>query len=384
MVNTVHEKVEESFFTSVENFLYWNHDSVRSYDFLNENKTIDHIFSSGTINFKELDKVFIKFKNCKVWNFSTKLIKGVYVENDDENFLIFNPHDKKELIDEFHLNQSMDKKLSDGFENAAKQLRIKRISSIDYATFEALIDTYTFSLGDLFDLEFEKVNKIKALNSQKLLIHYHKELLNNKLFERNSHLDFFSYIYFCELYIISKLFEKEKTVWLHDVATNTAQLPILLSTLNMEECFGINYEKIECSDVDMRTPKVNIENCIENGLVDSGKIDLSFVDLVKGDPILNNADVIIANDVLEHFNEDLSYSIFHKLWSHTKNVLIIHVPTEKVLSTCYGHLTLFNYTKLKKWVGTIENCEDLSDNFPELDKHGGKTSAGFLVLKKIY
>ncbi len=373
---------KEPFAVSLENFLYDNHYDVRSQKKSQTTCAVSYMYSADKINFTGLKERISSFKECKIWDITTELIQAVYIENNDENFLVFNPHSNKEMIDEFHLNQSADASLSDGITKFALKHDINRISSLDYEAFDSLIDTYTAALAKLFDCKYEDVEKIKALNSQKLLIHSHKELKAERIFEPKGHLDFFSYIYFCELYVIGELFKNSSSVLLHDVATNTAQLPLLINSLTESECFDIKFDKVECSDIDVGTAAKFIANCVENRLVNGDNIELKYVNLMEDISTINKADVIIANDVLEHFQEDLSLSVFKKLWSSTKDVLIVHVPTEEIPNESYGHLTSFNSSKLTSWADELDNCENLSDNFPQLSRFGGITEAGFLFLRK--
>lgn len=375
----IKECLDKDFAVSIENYLFWNHGEVRSHK---NDSVIGNIYSTDKFNYDGLKEMLTHFKNYKIWDVKTTLINGVYIECEEINFLIFNPHDNREMINENNFNQSLDSNLSRGIEEYGRLNSINRISSLDYMTFDSLIDAYVASLAMLFNLEFKEIEKLKALNTQRTIINNHRKLINGSMFEKNNHLEIFSNIYYCELYIISKLFDNFSSVIIHDVATNTAQLPLLISGLTLDEKFGVNYGKIVCSDIDLITPEVFISNCIEHNIVSDNNIELEYINLLEGDKKLRDADVIIANDVLEHLEENDSLKVFKNLWQNTKDVLIIHVPVEDEPNSSYGHLTVFNKKKFQKWLDCIENYENISDNFSAIKKYGCGMKYGFLILRK--
>jgi len=98
------------------------------------------------------------------------------------------------------------------------------------------------------------------------------------------------------------------------------------------------------------------------------------VDLLNGMDQVPETDVITANDILEHFNEQDSYRIFFRLWNKAKELLLIHVPFEDTPKSVFGHYTRFSSEILTQWANTLDACENITPHHLR--------AGGCLFLKK--
>src|SRR6185436_1260997 len=110
-----------------------------------------------------------------------------------------------------------------------------------------------------------------------------------------------------------------------------------------------------------------------------------YLDVTEPSSLLNRADVITANDILEHFHQEVSFKVLNNLWRSTRRLLVIHVPFEDRPVAAFGHYTGFDRTKLSSWAAQLDDCRDRSEELRHLTRGHPDPDAihKFLVLERI-
>ena len=348
-------------------------------------QSISHIYFCTDIDF---NKILAKAKlliDYNYWRIESEYLAGIYIESNKNSFLICMPKIYDTSLDFLHFNQSIDAKLSNELKLCGEQLNIPKLKELNFGTFVAVLELYSQVLASYFSLTPNQIECIKIRNTFKMILHNHRELFNNKKFQADSHLKAFSWIYFIELKIIADFFKGKNPIRLHDVATNTGNFPLLISALTKEELFNVNYCSIECSDID--TSLIEDRSTIISNYENDNPSDVSILklDLYEDISILQKSDVIIANDILEHFNDEESFKILESLWKNTKKLLLIHVPIEEKPYAMFGHYTSFSKDKLRAWANKLPNCLNITDTYSnDINNIDSKYyREGFLCLHRL-
>lgn len=241
----------------------------------------------------------------------------------------------------------------------------------------------------MFNLPPIQIETIKYNNSAISYIEYYLNYINNKKFipkneEDNdyNHVEFFARIYYWAIKIFAKSFanNSKKGVIIHDIGSNTAYLPFLLSILNQIQLMGLNIQEIIASDLNC-----NIQPLISNihqTLKEYKPIKFLKINMITEADKIPLADASLINDVLEHLpNEKLSFKGLQNAWEKTKSILFTHVPLEEIPNAFWEHNISFNPKKLRNWGSKLKDAEIISDQYFE-DDGRSLTEHGYLILKR--
>lgn len=350
-------------------------------------QSITHIYSVPELHLDEyLEGLAFNDDVTALIRVETKHIIGIYAECSDKNFLIYQPQLGSISLEPEHFNYTLDAELTNELKAFGTEHNIVKLMQSNFETLIALLVTYTFALSHLHKIDAEELFKLKAFNSHQVLLNRFRSFSAGDYIPTKNHLNNFSWVYYLELRIIAEIMKGAGSLIVHDVATNMGSFPCLLNALNEDELFGLQLARIECSDVNVDIVKRSIGDISLNGSVNHDNIVVKYLDLLEDNPPVEEADVITANDVLEHFPEDLSKIAFRNLWRRTKRLLVIHVPPDEDLNLEYGHLTPFNQNKLNLWASELDNCKNITADYKSILKLCPHLMGdeGYLFLVKAY
>ncbi len=319
-----------------------------------------------------------------VKSFSNEYLQCAYIISKNICCLVFKPLHAEIIFVEDVFNQSIDAGLNYFIREFAVKNEIAELQMYGERGFSAISMSASLVLAHLNSMSESDLDRLKKKNTFSYLVKNYLSIKNELPVDAKNHIEYFAWIYYLELKVISDIFSNADSVHIHDVATNTAGLPLLISYLERDDLFGIEYSKIECSDIDVSAAEYTMAALDDLGRKAFNNISIKELDLLGNTSLLNKADVIIANDILEHFDEDVSFQVFKKLCSNTNNILIIHVPFEDTACVEYGHRTTFNKEKLYFWADQVEGIKNITSNFKKYSEKSFDPVFidNFLILKK--
>ncbi len=306
-------------------------------------------------------KIIFNTFNINLIPIESNRIKGVFADLPPFSILFYQPHVQNRGLAENSFNQSIDAQLADEIVEFGRSNNIQKLAHIDFETFKALLVTHTHAISRIYGLEVSKAEQLKSYNTFRHLKNIFLSLSSGQHIHENSHIASLARIYYVEMRVISEIFGSLRPIHLHDVATNTAQLPILLNAIDVDTLFGSRFGSIQCSDIEPGIARSYIDFISDAGEAQLKSIELSTLDLLDPSEVTIDADVITANDILEHFDECTGKKVFQNLWRLTKKLLIIHVPFEAVANKQYGHFNTFDTEKLREWASELDGCRNLTD-----------------------
>lgn len=327
-----------------------------------DNETIEHRLHELQLNFKATSLI-------------TELVEGIFFEfsNSNSKLFIFSPVESFKDNFENTYDQSTDSHISNQIVEFANRNNVDGLKHLHVDTFISIIVTTMASLANYKDVSFTDVDSIKATTTL-LNIKNNMSLIDGgSRIATDSHVGAFSWIYYLESAFIRSA-EKEGCKEVHDVGTNTAFLPIILAEMfpSME---------VSCSDIDI-TPAVNSVKTLSDKF--GFRKPSVYIKNLK-DPGDDKKDIIICNDVLEHFEEVESEFVFRNLLHITGKYLLIHVPLEEVPSECYGHKTSFWGGKLVNWSKDLTDFKNITDDLRSYSMSCPDPTIieGFLLLERV-
>lgn len=347
--------------------------------------SITHMYSFPELP-PETDALTSKLPDARCWNIETRTLVGSFLQVGDHSILLFQPNRENFGLEHTFFNQSIEAQFAEELQAFAAQNDIPGLRRLNSTAFGGLQTSYFEAVRRIYSMSWPELLKLKAHNSLLCLIDHHRSLSNPHLLplSSNSHLRAFSWIYYVQLRAIADVFAGKDGPIIHDVASNTGHLPLLISSLTREELFGIEYSGIYCSDVSTRLIRTTLQSVRESEERVRRPIAVSRLDLLGDLSALKSADVITANDVLEHFEDKDSFKLLENLWAHTKKLLLVHVPVEETPTKAYGHLTSFNSEKLAEWASHLPECENITPRYALIIEQCDAPSNrdGFLLLQR--
>lgn len=314
----------------------------------------------------------------------TEYLQGLYVEIPGAWILFYSPPDSKITLCADTFNQSLDSAATQDLVNFGKSKNIANLLNIGFDVFIAMLETYYEIIGQTFSLNENQLNQIKLINTYKEFYNNYNKLTSGRPINASRHVGAFSWIYYLEIHAIQSLTGNLSAIKIHDVATNTGNLPLLLSQLAGRNLLPFQVNEICCSDYNDAMPAGIFHRLQESLGTFQIPVSIEQLDVRTSAASLAEADVIIANDILEHFSDQEAEHIFHNLWAHTSNMLIIHVPIEETPNRFYGHFTNFTDEKLHCWADKLSDCRNLTQEFLSSFNFAQMYDlSGFLFLKKI-
>ncbi|WP_018275077.1 hypothetical protein WKI13_11110 [Teredinibacter turnerae] len=347
-------------------------------------RLIDFVYAVDSLDAFNLPADEKDVREYRTKAITTEFVKALYVECEDKTALIIAAQDSDIMHNYDVFNQSIAVVVNNQIRDEGEKNGIRLLAECDHETFCSICVAHTWAIALLNSIELEDAFAIQAQNSFKHLLSNHKTIVGGKPFPASKHLEYFSWIYYVELRAIREIFEKTNEVKMHDVATNSAHFPLLINCLDEEQLFNLQFTEIICSDIHPEYGQQSIDNILSCFPEKGKQLDLVKLDLTQDNKLLEQADVIIANDILEHFYEDESFDVLCKLWERTKDLLLIHVPFEEVPTRAYGHLTSFNKEKLNQWARKLQGCENITEKYAYVARESYDPCFidNFLFLKK--
>jgi hypothetical protein len=322
--------------------------------------------------------------DTKTYIIDTEYLQGLYIEIPGAWILFYSPPDPKISLGVDTFNQSLDSAATQDLVAFGKNRNITNLVKIGFDVFLAMLETYYDIIGHTFSLSESQLNKIKLINTFKEFFNNYNKLIAGNPINFSRHVGSFSWIYYLEIHAIQSIIGNLPSIKIHDVATNTGNFPLLLSQLAGLNLLPFRTNEICCSDYNDTMPARIFQTLQESLGTFQIPVRLEKLDVRAPSASLSEADVIIANDILEHFSDEEAEHIFHNLWAHTSNLLIIHVPIEETPNRFYGHFTNFTDEKLYHWADRLADCRNLTGEFLRsfnfVQMHD---LSGFLFLKKI-
>lgn len=322
--------------------------------------------------------------NTKIFIIDTEYLRGLYVEFFGAWILFYSPPEAKVSLGADTFNQSLDSAAVQDLVRFGKSKNIPNLFKIEFDIFVAMYETYYEIIRRTFSLEESQLNQIKLINTFKEFFNNHNKLISGEAINSSTHVGSFSWIYYLEINAIHSIIGNLPSIKIHDVATNTGNFPLLLTQLADNNLLPFHVNEIYCSDYNDAMP-AGIFHALQESLgTFQTPVSIEKLDLRAPTPSLSEVDVVIANDILEHFSDEESEQIFRNLWSHTKNMLIIHVPIEETPNRFYGHFTNFTDEKLHHWASKLPDCKNLTQEFlSSFNFSHSYDLSGFLFLRKI-
>src|SRR5690606_10776345 len=132
-------------------------------------QSISHVYSVPHLNTTLLQSLFDEI-SCNNWLVNTDHMIGVYAESGENSFYIYQPNTRRALITPEEFNQSLDATLSNELIGWASENNRSKLKALNFETFKALLVTYFYALSHLLDIDVEKLKRLKAFNSYRMLI----------------------------------------------------------------------------------------------------------------------------------------------------------------------------------------------------------------------
>ncbi len=306
-------------------------------------------------------------------------LKTRYIENIHYSILYFestadlcglfiSPKYEMMEMDQRIINSDLEFIILEEIKKAGMKNKIESLADIDMVSCVLIKRFFETMMEEILKITEFEINGIIYKNSHSEYIRNYLDLKNKRYVCKHKdilfdHIEKFSGLYYLEIKIISELL-RGGGISIHDVGTNVAQFPLLLSALSGEELFGVNITSIIASDCAW-TGEIFIKDILKDN-PGYKKIDFIKLDLIGGIKDSPETDVVIANDVLEHLpDDDTSFAVLKGLWDKTGKLLIVHVPFEKIPSPFWGHNISFNDEKIKNWAGRLPDGNILPGRFYE-------------------
>lgn len=351
-----------------------------------EGRNITHLHAARYVDFSALELYLKKITGCKIWHVETGLYRGLYAESAGLVFFAFAPSNENELFEPSKFNQSIDARLSQELIEFGFANNIKNLQQLGYETFNDLIVIYNSLLSKIAGCDIVGIAETKIINSSINIQSNFSKIIDDKFSGIKEHLSYFSWIYFIEISMLSQLCEGASSMSLHDLATNTGHFPYLVHSLNQDKSFDVNLAKVDCSDINPSLAQKTIALLKEaNGHPDDGLIGIRTIDVLNAELSLEQYEFVTANDIIEHFDEQISFKVLENIFKNCTRYLIVHVPIETTANKMFGHFTTFSREKLSEWASRLASCKNITERFHHLYSLCPDTliTDGFLVLEKI-
>ncbi len=262
----------------------------------------------GALKGEKLDSLkerFIEMK-FKMTDLSGSCFKGIYFEHSPGLFGVFLSPDAKLIsLGQNTINSDLDFIIMLELHAYAREHNLEILMQFDFWSSTLANKCISRVIADELGITEHNVGLKAYYNS-------HREYVRNYLERREAgtgksltkysieekhyeNIEMFSRLYFIEIMILARLFKKNK-ISIHDVGTNVAQFPLLLSSLTKEEAAGLDIFEIIASDIGWTGEEFIEEIRKENPTYKP--INFMKLDLIKDIEAAPVTDVIIANDVL--------------------------------------------------------------------------------------
>jgi hypothetical protein len=345
------------------------------------------------INISDLPKVIAKIletNNYQVYKINNDLFEGIFIKNKNNlPGIIFATKAKYISQDIDKLNHSRDSHVISALREYGKKHNLDELINIDFNSAIKICQIEIDLMAASFNMDRFGISCRKYLNSTLLYMNKYFEFTGGRKYQIQSddsptydHIEHFSRIYYWTIKLLSSELKNIPKITIHDVGTNVAHFPLILSILKQEHLQNLDIEKIIASDLQW-TGVLFVEAC--QRLVPGHRpIDFPQIDIINEPEKIPYSEGTVINDVFEHLpDEEAVFTALKNIWEKTKNILIIHVPFEEHPKVLWEHKISFNPQKLKLLAKKLPDAENLSEEYFEDD---GKSilEHGFLILRKTH
>jgi hypothetical protein len=366
--------------------IFDEHDFKTSILFYREifKSNITYIGATYVENFAKIKEKLRDNKFKELFELDGKCMNAIYFEDNRKAFscLIFAPNVKIISLNQEVQHLAVDIKISTEIREVATQFNLKKLENLNFGSLMAIGNAYDKLILKTFKLPLHELIYIKYKNMQNEFVKCYLNYKNDITPKEMDHIEHFSRIYYWNIRIMADRFNEDlgKEISIHDVATNLAQFPLMLSVLNEDQLMGLKINKIICSDLMSKIADGFLNWFYSKEQIPHKPIEVINLDLIKQIKDAQETDVIIANDILEHLPENLVLPIVMGLWTKTQKLLFVHVPFEEIPTEAFGHITSFNAEKLRKIALELNNGTLLSDDY--FEGECSLTDKGYLIMCK--
>jgi hypothetical protein len=318
--------------------------------------------------------------NCQL--FHADWMEFIFFQSNKGLFgFIFALKDEYISLDQEVFNQNRQREILNLIALHGKRNGLSVITHIDEISSILIFIADFHIMANTFAISFAEVENIFVYNTHREFKKIYLEHLKNITHgDSKRHIDEFCRLYYRIIKVISQTVSLTNPLVIHDVGTNSAQLPLLLSGMTRKQLLGINVKRIIASDIGWTASREVTAIINKNG--NYTPITFITLDIVKQVKKIPPADVVVIIDVFEHLkNNAVCRKALSALWNQTKKILIMHVPFETRLNKGWGHNILFDAEKLRSLSRGLSGGTLLSDHYRETDKKT-LTEHGFLIVKK--
>jgi 2-polyprenyl-3-methyl-5-hydroxy-6-metoxy-1,4-benzoquinol methylase len=325
----------------------------------------------------------------KVYHLETRFLEALYFDSADNfNALFLTVKEAWNSLDSAQLNYGNDSVITNELKQAMLEKKLYTLAGHDFQTTVNIICSMELSIAAKHQISLAELYYRKMVNTQKEFVKQYQRYrtdpnqIKSYNWKASDHLKSFALNYYAMIRVMADVYQSERErqgFTVHDAGTSTAQLALLLATLDEAALMGLKVKEIIASDLEL--------GCMENArryLNQSGASQpVRFVrlDFTDDSQTLPEADVTILNDVLEHFpTDEMAFHVFERFWQCTRKLFIIHVPQEAEPSVEWGHYITFNKAKLARWANRLTGHRSLGDDY-RFNEDTQYSDCGFLFLK---
>ncbi len=351
------------------------------------NKNIQSIIFVKANNLEDVKNIIIKNNFINIINFEDCDIKGFYFEYENKYTGLIFALKYNAIPKQMDLDINIHSKLFINLKKIGIEYKLKFFLHYEFFPFYSFYKAYYKITAYLLNLNINKYYIKLYENSFNKYINYFSKYLNTPLImndilseKKYNHIKAFACLYIWIAKVLSnELKNNTERLTIHDVGTELAFLPLMLSYLSGQKKLNLNFKKIFASDLNFNKLKEfkYIKFIKKNKII---PIQLFKYNLNNSRYIIPKCDITTAIDVIEHLpNEKIAFNSIKKLWDHTKKIMIIHVPYDKKETKWHDHNMIFNQEKTKEWASNFKDAIYLSESYKET-KDRTLCDLGFLIL----
>jgi hypothetical protein len=289
---------------------------------------------------------------CLWSEFSGESMQAFYFETPDGfTGVLFAPNETLISLDQSVMHHGANVRILSDFRRFSQCGNAGKLAQIDNGSYAAISMAFYRLIVRYFDIRLWSLLRLRHENALKEFIGFYEKLEKGIYPEKNSHITDFGWIYCVNVALMAEVFGS-RPISVHDVATNVCHFPLMLATLPEDRLMGLHIAKVIASDLNIGPARFFLSRYCR--IRDTGRLELVRYDLVKQMDLIPVTDVVIANDLLEHLDEQVSRQVLNGLWSKARKLLMIHVPFEESPMKAFGHVSSFNEAKLRAWAQELK------------------------------
>jgi hypothetical protein len=346
-----------------------------------DDRNIDFVAAVAPSAIQKVGKTIEKGGYSKITSAEGKYINSYYFEKNGHRGLVFSPKEELLCLNRDVANFSLDTKIIFDLKTIGVKNQISQLEDVNYSTFSAVGMALDQMMIKMHGISYLQLMYIKYFNMQKEYVKWYENYKKGIYPTDPNHIEHFSLIYYWDIKIMTEVLGTTNAITIHDAATNLGNFPLMMSRLDEDQLMGLKIKHILATDINTFTPKFFINRVRSREKRMRVPLEVKKLDLLKKLHTAPITDVVIANDILEHFPENISLETIKGLWKRTGKLLLVHVPFEEKPNNAFGHLVSFNADKLRNWAAQLPGGTFLSDSYIQPNNEP-ITNIGFLIMRK--